>query len=118
MAAPSPDVVAYLARVPEVNRDLLDRVLRLAAEACPDAELVLAYGMPTFRSGRHRLHVGAWQHGVSLYGWRAGGDAGFTARHPRLRSGRGTIRIRPEDAATIGDDEFRELARAVLPADD
>jgi hypothetical protein len=51
---------------------------------------------------------------VSLYGWRQGGDAGFTDRHPGLASGRGTIRLRPGDAAAIPDQELRELARAAL----
>jgi hypothetical protein len=55
-----------------------------------------------------------WQHGVSMYGWKAGGDAGFTDRHPDLKYGSGTIRLRPQDAAAIEDREFLELARATL----
>jgi hypothetical protein len=55
-----------------------------------------------------------WRHGVSIYGWQQGRDAGFTARHPELKSGKGTIRLRPEDAAAIGDDELRDLVRAAL----
>ncbi len=31
--------------------------------------------MPTYVAGGHRLHVAAWRHGLSLYGWREG-DAG------------------------------------------
>ena len=70
--------------------------------------------MPTFRAGRGRFHVGIWPHGLSLYGWRADGDGGFLERHPGLRTGRGTIRLRPEDAAGVGDDELRELIRGAL----
>ena len=51
---------------------------------------------------------------MSIYGWQEGRDAGFTARHPELKTGKGTIRLRPETAAAIPDDELRDLARAAL----
>jgi hypothetical protein len=76
--------------------------------------VVLSYEIPTYKVGRQRLFLGVWRHGVSIYGWQQGGDAGFTAHHPELKSGRGTIRLRPEDAAAIGDDELRDLVRAAL----
>ncbi len=39
----------------------------------------------------------------------AGQDAGFTKRHPALRTSKGTIQLRPEDAAGIPDDEISGL---------
>jgi hypothetical protein len=36
------------------------------------------------------------------------------ARHPDLRSGKGTIRIRPQDATGITDDDLDALVRAAL----
>jgi hypothetical protein len=54
--------------------------------------------------------------GRPIYGWYQGRDAGFTARHPDLKTSRGTIQLRPEDAAAISDDEFRDLARTALDA--
>jgi hypothetical protein len=51
---------------------------------------------------------------VSVYGWQEGRDGGFAARHPELRTSTGTIRLRPDDAAAIGDDELRDLVRAAL----
>jgi hypothetical protein len=53
---------------------------------------------------------------VSLYGWKHDNTAGFTARHPELFVRRGTIHLRPRDAAEIPDDELRDLIRAVLSA--
>ena len=104
----------YVDAIPARIRPLFDRVHRLILEAQPAAEVVISYRMPTYKSGRRRLYVGVWQHGVSMYGWKAGGDAGFTDRHPGLRSGSGTIRVRLEDAAAIQDREFLDLARATL----
>jgi hypothetical protein len=53
---------------------------------------------------------------LSIYGWKQGHDAGFTSRRPTLKTGKGTIRLRPEDAAGIPDEELRDLVQAALEA--
>jgi hypothetical protein len=105
---------AYIDGIDAGHRPLFDRVHRLILEAEPRASVVMSYGIPAYRSGMRRLYVGAWQHGLSLYGWQQDRDGGFTARHPELTSGKATIRLRPQDAAAISDDELRDLARAAL----
>ncbi|HEY2442969.1 MAG TPA: DUF1801 domain-containing protein [Streptosporangiaceae bacterium] len=97
------------------HRPVFDRLHRLVVAACPDAEVVLLYGMPTYRIGRRRLSIGAWKHGVSLY-VSPSRDGGFSARHPELAAGKGTIRLGPGDAARIPDTELQDLARAALYA--
>ena len=92
---------------------LFDRLHQLIVSTCPDAEVTLSYGMPTYRVGRRRFNVGAWKHGLSLY-VSPRRDGGFSARHPELAAGKGTIKLTIEDAARIPDQEFRELARAAL----
>lgn len=104
----------YIDAIAVEHRPLFDRVHRLILRVHPDATVVLSYRMPTYKVGRHRLFVGAWKHGVSLYGWHPGGDEVFTARHPGLRTSRGTVQLRPEDAAAIPDDELVGLVRAAL----
>ena len=105
----------YLDEMDSKYRPVFDRLHRLMVAACPDAELVLSYGMPTFRFGRRRLNVGAWQHGLSLY-VSPNRDGGFSVRHPALAAGKGTIKLRPADAADITDAEFQDLFRAALLA--
>jgi len=95
------------------HRPVFDRLHRLVVATCPDAELVLSYGMPTFRLGRRRLNIGAWKHGLSLY-VSPNRDGGFSARHPELAAGKGTLKLRPADAASIPDAEFQDLIRAAL----
>jgi Domain of unknown function (DU1801) len=109
-------VQAYIDGIAAGHRPLFDRLHRLILEVHPDAHVVLSYDMPTYKVGRRRLFLGAWKHGVSVYGWSGDRDAGFTARHPELKAGKATIQLRPEDAAGIPDDEFRDLARAALEA--
>jgi len=103
----------YLDEMDSEYRSVFERLHRLMVATCPDAELVLSYGMPTFRIGRRRLNVGAWQHGLSLY-VSPNRDGGFSARHPELASGRGTLKLRPADAAGVPDAEFQDLFRAAL----
>jgi hypothetical protein len=107
-------VQQYIDSIAPEHRPLFDRLHRLILEAHPDANVVISYGMLTYKVGRRRFFIGAWKHGLSIYGWDEGRDAGFTDRHPKLKSGRGTLRLRPEDAAGISDDEFRDLARSAL----
>jgi uncharacterized protein YdhG (YjbR/CyaY superfamily) len=96
-------------------RPVFDRLHRLIVAACPDAEVVLSYGMPAYRIGRRRLNVGVWKHGLSLY-VSPNRDGGFSARHPELAAGKGTIKLRPGDAARIPDAELQDLVRAALRA--
>ena len=105
---------AYIEAITPEHRPLFDRLHRLILEARPDATVVLSYDMPTYKAGRNRLYLGAWKHGLSIYGWQRGRDAGFTDRHPELLSSKGTIKLRPGDAATLDDDELRDLFRTVL----
>jgi Domain of unknown function (DU1801) len=97
------------------QRPVFDRLHQLIMATCPDAEVVLSYGMPTYRIGRRRLNVGAWKHGLSLY-VSPNRDGGFSARHPELAAGKGTIKLRPQDAVRIPDAEWQDLVRAALLA--
>jgi uncharacterized protein YdhG (YjbR/CyaY superfamily) len=103
----------YLDEMDSDHRPLFDRLHQLVTATCPDAELVLSYGMPTYRIGKRRLNIGAWKHGVSLY-VSPKRDGGFSVRHPELAAGKGTIKLMPGDAAGIPDAELRDLIRAAL----
>jgi uncharacterized protein YdhG (YjbR/CyaY superfamily) len=107
---------SYIDGIPAEHRPLFDRLHRLILEAHPGAAVVLSYKIPTYRVGRRRLYLGVWKHGVSLYGWPQERGAGFVSRHPGLKTSKGTIQLRPEDAAGLPDDELRDLVRAALEA--
>jgi uncharacterized protein YdhG (YjbR/CyaY superfamily) len=107
-------VQGYIDAVAPEHRALFNRLHLLVLQVRPDATVVLSYQMPTYKAGRRRLYLGAWKHGVSIYGWQQGRDAGFASRHPELKTSKGTIQLRPEDAAAIADEEFRDLIRDAL----
>jgi hypothetical protein len=108
----------YVDGIPAEHRALFDRLHRLILEVHPDATVALSYQIPAYRVGRRRLFVGAWKHGLSVYGWQADQDAGFSARHPDYLASRATIRLRPKDAAGLSDDELRDFLRATLDPGD
>jgi uncharacterized protein YdhG (YjbR/CyaY superfamily) len=105
---------AYIDGIAPQNRPLFDRLHGLILGAYPDVAIGLSYGMPTYTLGERRLHVGAWKHGISIYGWPQGREAPFAARYPELKTSRGTIQLRPGNSASVGDGELLELIRAAL----
>ena len=108
------EVRAYIDAIPAGHRALFDRLHGLIVAAHPDVVMSFSYKMPTYKAGGRRLFLSAWKHGISIYGWQKDDDGGFVARHPALKTSTGTIRLRPEDAAGIGDEEFLGLLRPAL----
>ena len=104
----------YIEMIAPEFRPLFDRIERLIFDCFPEATVALSYRMPTYKVGPNRLFVGVWKHGVSIYGWGHGRSDGFISNHPSLKTSKGTIQLRPHDAAGITDDEFRELVHAAL----
>ncbi len=110
-------VQGYIDRIAAEHRPLFDRLHRVILAVHPDATVVLSYKIPTYKVGARRLHVGVWKHGLSIYGWPQGGAEAFMTRHPALKTSKGTLQLRPEDAAAIPDGELNELVRAALDTD-
>jgi uncharacterized protein YdhG (YjbR/CyaY superfamily) len=104
----------YIAAIAPEQRPLFDRIHGLIMREYPDADVVLSYKMPTYKVADRSICVAVWKHGVSFYGWQQGHDAGFSARHPELDSGKGTMKLPPDVAARIPDDELRDFLRATL----
>jgi hypothetical protein len=112
-----PDAQACIDGIAPGHRPLFDRIHRLILSLQPAITVVLAYRMPAYQAGHRRLYVGARSTASHCTAGRRGDDGGFTARHPQLLAGKGTIRLRPEDAARISDGELRDLIRAALKPD-
>ena len=103
----------YIESISPAFRPLFDRLHALVVEAHPEVIIALSYGMPVFMVGDRRLFIGVWKKWISMYGWDQGRDA-FAARHPELRTSKGTIQLTPWAAANISDADFRGLIREAL----
>jgi len=104
----------YIDAISDANRPLFDRFHALITDEFPDADVVISYQMPTYRVGGRRLYVGAWKHGLSVYGWDQDRNVGFVERHPELSNGKGTIKLPAPDASGLPEAELRELIRGAL----
>ncbi|GAA1865197.1 hypothetical protein GCM10009836_51910 [Pseudonocardia ailaonensis] len=107
-------VQEYIDAIEPGSRVLFDRVDGLVRAAFPQVEVVFSYKMPTYRVGPKGLHVAAWKHGISLYGWNGEADGGLAARFPKATSGRGTLKITPDMGTQISDAELTALIRGAL----
>jgi len=63
----SPEVDAYLDQLPEPQRALLERIRDIAWAEAPDAEEVIAYGIPTFRLSGNLVHYAAFKNHMSFF---------------------------------------------------
>ncbi len=63
---------AHIDRIACEHRPLAGRLHRLIRTAQPDAHPGISYGMLCYPAGARRLHLGAWKHGLSIYGWPQG----------------------------------------------
>jgi uncharacterized protein YdhG (YjbR/CyaY superfamily) len=110
----APEFQRYVDGIAKEHRALFDRLHGLILSLHPEATVGISYTIPAYRVGKHRLYVGAWKHGLSVYGWKRGSRSGFMDRHPTLVTSTGTIRITPDDAATLSDGELDDLIRSAL----
>lgn len=106
----------YIQSMTADQQALLDRLRRLIGEVRPGLAPVISYKMLCWRAGDRRLFVGAWAHGLSVYGWRQGQETAFTDRHPELKTSKGTIRLTTAAAGDLTDDDLLILVRAALAA--
>ena len=105
---------AYIDDIDPATRPLFDRIHGLILGEFPDVEVGVSYKMPAYRRAGRSLNVGAWKHGVSLYGWGGEEDLAILRRHPGLSSGRGTLRITRDVARDIPDEEILQVLRGAL----
>ena len=76
--------------------------------------MTISYAIPTYKVGQRRFYHGGLEARRLALRMGPGPRRGIQQRHPELVTGKGTVQLRPEEAEAISDDEFRDLARAVL----
>ena len=93
MADKPVDVEAYLARLPEATREVVERIRSTVHEAVPGLGETISYDIPTFtRDGRSVMHVAGWKQHVSVYP-EPDGDAGLSAELAPYAGGKGTLKF-------------------------
>jgi uncharacterized protein YdhG (YjbR/CyaY superfamily) len=95
-----PAVQSYIETIPESHRPLFDRLQSLILGLYPNAEIVISYGIPTYKVGRRRVYLGLWKGGVSLH---AVPVEAFKQRHPAIKTGKGSLNFKVTDEVPEAD---------------
>ena len=95
------DVERFVEAVSDDRRALYDKLHSLIMSMYPGAEVVISYGIPTYKVKDGRVGLGYWKQGVSLYPF--GGDRleEFRAKYPDIKTGKGTINFKLSDKVPV-----------------
>jgi uncharacterized protein YdhG (YjbR/CyaY superfamily) len=89
----SAEVEAYLAGVPEPARGLLEKIRTVIRSLAPEAEEVIAYGIPTFKLDGNLVHYAAFKNHCSFFPGRALNSDAFKAELAGYKISKGTIQF-------------------------
>lgn len=108
-----PRVEAYLAALPDDQREALEHLRSVVRRVVPDAEETISYGMPAFRlGGRFFLSYAAWKRHLSIYGQTADFYAAHSAELAGYGRTKGSLHFTP--GRPLPDDLVEALVRARL----
>lgn len=82
---------------------LFARLRALVVELYPDAEAVMYYRLPTWKSSAGQMSLGYWKDGVSLYTTGPHYIDAFRAAHPRIKTNKASINFKLGDELPIED---------------
>ena len=95
------EVQRFIDAIPEDRRPLYDKLHALIMGMYPDAEVVIWYGVPTYRAKSGWVSLGPWKRGVSLYSGHPHLIDEFRAEHPDIKTGRGSINLKVTDEVPV-----------------
>ena len=87
-----PAAQTYVDGIADDTRPLFDRIHQLIVGeyTAIGIGIGISYKMPVYRRANRSLIVGAWKHGVSIYGFPDEGALSILEAHPELFSGKET----------------------------
>lgn len=94
-------VQRYFDMVPEERRPLFDKLHALIMGLYPNAEVVIWYGMPTYRAKSGWVALANQKHYVSLYTNSEHHIAEFNAKYPAIKTGKACINFRDTDPVPL-----------------
>jgi len=93
----APEVEAYLAGVSEPARSLLELIRSTVRSLAPEAQEVIAYGIPTFKLDGNLVHYAAFKAHCSFFPGRALQNEAFSQELGGYTIAKGTIQFTPDN---------------------
>jgi len=105
---PAAPVDAYLAALPDGQREALEHLWRVILSAAPEAVESISYGIPTFKvKGKAVAHLGAAARHCAFYPGAVATT--FATELTGFSTSKGTIRFQPD--APLPDDLVRRIVQ-------
>jgi uncharacterized protein YdhG (YjbR/CyaY superfamily) len=105
----SPEVEAYLDRIAAPDRVLIERIRDIAWEEAPEAEEVIAYGIPTFKLSGNLVHYAVFKAHLSFFPGGTAHNEAFKEELAGYKLARGTIQFTQDKP--LPDDLVRRIIR-------
>ena len=103
------DVLAYLAQVPDRYRPYLEAIRQIVWSEAPDAEEVIAYGIPTFKLSGNLVHYAAFMTHMSFFPGGTLHNEAFKDELAGFKVAKGTIQFTPDNP--LPDDLVRRIVK-------
>jgi len=85
------DVTRFIESIPADRRPQFDELQALILHLYPEADVVLWYHVPTYRTKSGWVALGYWKGGASLYTNGPHNLVAFKAAHPSAKTGKASI---------------------------
>jgi uncharacterized protein YdhG (YjbR/CyaY superfamily) len=89
------DVHAYLVQIPDRYRPYLEAIRQIVWSEAPDAEEVIAYGIPTFKLSGNLVHYAAFKNHMSFFPGSTLHNEAFKDELAGFKVAKGTIQFTP-----------------------
>lgn len=91
------DVQKYIDAVTDERKALFGKLHDLIVDVYPDAEILIWYGVPTYRAKLANVCLAYWKDGVSLSTNDADHIAAFKVDNPTIKTGKVSINFKVRD---------------------
>lgn len=98
-----PKVQSYFDNLPEERRAILLRLHEFILSLDPQAQVLIWYRMPTYRSHKGWVSIANQAKFVSLYTDNPDHLAAYKARHPGVKTGVGSINLKVDEPLPLED---------------
>ena len=96
------EVQRFVDAVTDDRRQLFERLHSLILSLYPEAEVVLSYGIPTYKAKAGRVGLGLWKGGVTLHTFGARHLVQeFSARYPAFKTTTAGINFKVSDPIPV-----------------
>lgn len=98
-----PEVNAYFQALADDRKRSLLQIHELIMGHYPSADISMKYKMPTYESGEGSVAIANQKQYISVYTCGAHHLVQFKQKHPKIKTGKGCINLKPTDPVPLKD---------------